>query len=448
MRFKPAYFFFLFIGAQFLDATNVKVIVEQNTNGRPRISDAEACLLASDGSVRKQNTNGNGVTIFNNVSIGNTTVRAFKSGFVQGTVTQQVQSVAEEVVTLTLNSGNAAPQACNLQNARDIMGAFTIVPPNPIPPGGNATYRFTVSNIGQSNAGNVVARIDLPLGFGFPNFNQSSASLTCGVAGGGGAPFRITCNPATVNPGSPKIVIFTSLAPSNINNTQNFTVQAVVDPNNTVIEGNETNNTTSTTTTVSHNAAADLHLDLSGSDTQVFLYDEYKYLVKVSNGGSTGAASVVARVTLPKDASFVRFENNTFNSCPRDGQVINCQANSMIPNDERSVKIVMKPKQTTPGGRLMLMTAAVDPDHTVVETNDQDNTGGVTTTTDIRQVDFEISQLTDDTSVGSDNRFIKVSSEKRFIERVPIDRYAPHPRLQSLFGSHQRLCGAYQRLST
>ena len=38
----------------------------------------------------------------------------------------------------------------------------------------------------------------------------------------------------------------------------------------------------------------------------------------------------------------------------------------------------------------MLMTATVDPDHTVVETNEQDNTGGVTTTTDIRPSDLNI----------------------------------------------------------
>ena len=196
---------FLFL-VNLLEATNVRAIVEQNTNGRPRISEAEVCLLASDGSIRRQTTNSSGVTVFNNVSLGSTTVRAFRSGFNQRSSDVVVTAVPEEVVTLSLNSGNTTPVACNPQNARDITGTFTIVPPNPIPPGGNAVYRFNVNNIGQSNAANVVARIDLPLGFGFPTFqNPTSTTLTCGVAGGGGAPFRITCTRPRSTPILPEL---------------------------------------------------------------------------------------------------------------------------------------------------------------------------------------------------------------------------------------------------
>jgi uncharacterized repeat protein (TIGR01451 family) len=167
-----------------------------------------------------------------------------------------------------------------------------------------------------------------------------------------------------------------------------FGVEAEADPANGVAEGNESNNTTEARTNIA--SFRDLDPDLAGSDQAVDIGKEYAYAVTVKNNGNLVVANAIARLTIPDEAEFVRIENSTFSSCPRSGQILTCQANSIAAGGQSSIRVIARPKSNTPGGRQMLFSINVDPDNRIIENNETNNTAFVTTTTDIPPSDLQV----------------------------------------------------------
>ena len=499
-------------------ATDLRVVVVEGnptsgTNAGP-VNGAEVCLVATDGSTRRQLTGGTNATVFTNVPVGNQTLNVHATGFNQKSVTTGVKPDIVNFQQVALVAGSNPPTPCNTVAGRDLTARLQQVTPIPVT-GKTIQYRLTFANEGQASASAATAKIVFPAGFGTPS--GAGPGMPCAASGGGGAPATLTCSTSSIAGGATKLIDISVPTPP-VTQAEVFTIQAEADPQNSVIEGNENNNRSPfvstkvsvapdltvavqqttpnpvTGTSISYrvtlnndgNATAnnvrvnvqfpvgfgaptgggkdfscspsgsggapvlfgctiasiagatqkefsvtiptpdfsgfgvkaeadpanivtegnennntteartniasfrDLDPDLAGSDQTVDVGKEYAYAVTVKNNGNLVVANAIARLTIPDDAEFVRIENSTFSSCPRSGQILSCQANSIPAGGLSSIRVIARPKPTTPGGRQMLFSIKVDPDNIITENNETNNTAFVTTTTDIPPSDLQV----------------------------------------------------------
>lgn len=379
-------------------ATNLRIkTVQIDPNSGQNIGDilgAEVCLIGTDGSIRRQVTGGSSAdTIFVNVLQGNQTIRAWATGFNQRTVTTSVKPEITNFQQMGLIAGSNPPEPCNVRGPQDIQVSFSqTTPPNPVSVGSITEYGFGLKNPSSVPLSNVIGKVTFPPGFRSPSVTPGSG-FTCTATGGttDTVPITVNCTASSFPAGSARSADITVKSPSSISgNSQDFIIRGEADPQNAFIE-DPSNNVKNVTTNLIK-LFADLDPDVSGSDIKVFLYEEYTYQVKVINAGNGSASNVRTRITLPPEAEFLRTEGSTFSSCPREGQVLNCQA-AISPGTEKSIQIIARPRQSTPGGRQMLLTVGVDPDNLIAESSETNNVAGVTTITEIAPCDLQIVNL-------------------------------------------------------
>ncbi len=140
-------------------------------------------------------------------------------------------------------------------------------------------YTLTVNNIGGANATGVKVVDTVPAGVTAISATGNSL-FTCSLAGQ-----TVTCSGGRVNAGSNATIQIngtTPAAPGTIANT------AVVDPNNTVQEGNELNNTSATVTTTITTAPAAPKLAITKTDAPdpVVPGATLTYTIVVTNTGN------------------------------------------------------------------------------------------------------------------------------------------------------------------
>jgi hypothetical protein len=143
------------------EAQNVRVVV--NTLGTPNLAQAELCLLAADGTVRREETGNDGQFVFQNVAAGPTIVRAWKSGFNPQDQSRDLEPIAEERFTFTLNPGNGTAVPCNVVGPSDIVVSLANSAATAVA-GGSIRYRLRMENIGQARATAVVASVNFSQG--------------------------------------------------------------------------------------------------------------------------------------------------------------------------------------------------------------------------------------------------------------------------------------------
>lgn len=131
-------------------------------------------------------------------------------------------------------------------------------------------------------------------------------------------------------------------------------------------------------------ARAALDVDIEGALTQVA--PNLAYTVTAKNTGDQAASDVLVRSTLPKDVAFVRVDDNQLGTCLQNSTdssgalQINCTLSSLAPGASPHVIIVGRILGTTPDGTQVVFAANVDPNNTVREDNDTDNTAFHVTT--------------------------------------------------------------------
>jgi uncharacterized repeat protein (TIGR01451 family) len=281
------------------------------------------------------------------------------------------------VVTTVVNGGNGPFN--DLQIA--MIGTPSVTPGAPI------DYRITVANAGSDPASNVAVRDLLPAGVTFV-FAQddapgASGAFSCGQAGG-----VVDCTGATIAPGAPRNINIRVNAPSA--EVANLTNQAFVDPNNTIPEGDELNNSAQVQTQV--RSAINLRISKTGPSvaSQSTTAD---YVLKVRNDpvGGQGQTAFGVQVHDPMPVGLIPLAVDT---TPKNGaspnnwacqisenpiNVVDCVGDlnpTSGPNaagDPNVVTITITVFVTAESGRSLDNEACVDPNNTIVESEEHDN---------------------------------------------------------------------------
>jgi uncharacterized repeat protein (TIGR01451 family) len=217
--------------------------------------------------------------------------------------------------------------------------------------------------------------------------------ITCDITGtvaGSPTGVAVLCTAPNIAGNSEKTFRISATAPASITgNSQSLTLQAVVDPNNTVQEGPGGNNNNSDNLAVPIVTRADLGINLLGAPGQNFttqVAPDLVYVVNVNNTGDREATNLIVRSTLPKDVAFVKVEENTLGNCLQNSTAsngalnVNCTVGSVPPRNSRHVRIIGKTIGSVPDGSKVTFSAFVDPTNSVAERNENDNTAAVITT--------------------------------------------------------------------
>jgi uncharacterized repeat protein (TIGR01451 family) len=273
------------------------------------------------------------------------------------------------------------------------------------------TYHVDVTNGGSDPAFNVKVVDTLPTGFTF---------ISAQDLAGPSDPYRFNCVPGSGNtivctgatlsgnpnaaPGEPtsrmiEVKAFASSIPGNYTNT------AVVDPDNTIPEGNETNNFAQAPTKVIVGAGfIDLKIDKTGPAT-VTPGATITYQLNVSNIGTDPAFNVKVRDDLPDHVTFVSAVDTTAEnagafSCSLVSASVVCTggtldgSSDLIPGPpdvptSRTIEI----KVLAPASISQFVTdqehisldlfnrAFVDPDNAIAESNETNNASASVKTT-------------------------------------------------------------------
>ena len=245
-----------------------------------------------------------------------------------------------------------------------------------IPTRTNVAFVVTVSNIRSGEASNVLVNVNFPVAF--TSFSGAECTFNRNVA---------SCTTASLGGNSQKTFRISTTTPSTISGTsQSFTVTAVADPNNTVAEGTGGNNNNSDNVTINVVTRADLNAGIGGQSATVQAAPNLVFVVTVDNEGDQAASNLLVRSTLPKDVAFVRVEENQLGSCAQNSTAsngalnVNCTLSSLPAGANGHVRIVGRLVGTVPDGVQVTSAVNVDPNNSVPERNENDNTAFLVTT--------------------------------------------------------------------
>lgn len=277
------------------------------------------------------------------------------------------------------------------------------------------TYHIDVANAGTDPAFNVKVVDDLPTGFSFISASDQAPpgdpyKFVC-VPGSGNT---VVCTGATlggsaISAGEPtsrtiEIKAFSSAVPGQYANT------AIVDPDNAIPEGNETNNQSQAPTTVTVGAGY-IDLQVTKCDTipagpsdpqgctvtadPVVPGGNITYIIRASNAGTNPAFNVVVRDTMPAGTQFVSAGDVTggdgaFTCTLTGGGIIDCTGGvldgsaNLLPTvpTYRDIQVVLKAPVVT--GVTIQNQAQIDPANTTPESNELNNTATQQTTVQSR----------------------------------------------------------------
>jgi uncharacterized repeat protein (TIGR01451 family) len=245
-------------------------------------------------------------------------------------------------------------------------------------PGGTITYQVRVWNDGTDPAVNVAVRDILPAGTTFVSAADNApgpGAFTCNHAAG-----VINCGAATISGGTTlatarRINIVVTAPQQNVV----LTNQVFVDPDNTIVEGNEANNSDTFDTTVS--SVINLTI-LKTGPTVANQSSTADYEIKITNniiGGGAGqkAIGVVMHDPLPVGLIPLAVEAGTGNNwaCQIQGSPINVVdcLGDILPGEGELITIRITVFITAESGRSLDNVACVDPGNVVTESNELDN---------------------------------------------------------------------------
>jgi uncharacterized repeat protein (TIGR01451 family) len=256
---------------------------------------------------------------------------------------------------------------------------ITVKPKDPI------DYILTVKNEGEAPALNVTVRDPLPAGVTFISAQDTTlpaapGGFTCNQALG-----VVTCTGATLDgsantlatPDVPDTRTITIKVTAPIFNVPNKGLlnQAFVDPDNTIPEGNETNNTAISQITVS--SAIDLRVTKFGP-TESSQNEVSKYTITVYNDaaqGTSGQAAFGIKLHDPLAVGLIPLaytapENFACSFSENPINVFECLGDLAA---GASAEITVDVFQTAEGGRSLDNEACVDPADVIVESNENNN---------------------------------------------------------------------------
>jgi hypothetical protein len=255
--------------------------------------------------------------------------------------------------------------------------------PGAIATGANAAFVVRVANgVRAPVSEEVLVRVTLPPDFAPPSASPATGSgFSCGVQGA-----VVSCARAGFGSREEREFRVSTTAPRGVRGGgQTFQVQAVVDPDNDVPERNNGNNSDNLAVTVEPRAELSVSL-VSAADLTTQVAPNLVYVVTVRNGGDGEATNLLTRATLPKDVAFTGVEENQLGACLQNSAAsggelnVNCTLPSLPAGQSRHVRIKGRITGSIPDGSKVTFAANADPDNTVRERNDTDNTAFMITT--------------------------------------------------------------------
>jgi uncharacterized repeat protein (TIGR01451 family) len=276
--------------------------------------------------------------------------------------------------------------------------------PDPVVPGGLITYSFEVHNTGSDIAFNVLARDVLPVGTTFVSATSTGGFL-CGSSNG-----VVDCTGGALVGGGVATITIVAKAP----NASGVTLidQAFVDPNNTIPEADETNNFASTTTTVT--SPIDLTIKQSGPDSATQSSEADYTLTATDNctvGGTVTAADCVApNVAIHDPLPVGLIVLNVTSSDPQFAcqvqqnpvNVVDCLGT--LDSTKNSVTITIHVFMTLASGSYTNV-ACVDPNNTIVESDETNNCSTKTTVVAVPDLAIKATAVSDPVTIGQSEEF-------------------------------------------
>lgn len=383
------------------DATNIRLRdtlpsgttfrdIVQQTNGFT-CSHTAGTLECVGGSVRgtmSESYNGpGGVPAATGPDFATIRFRIFAQSF-EGTMHNEVRVDPLNEIPEINEDNNFATLDTQVQRGGASTGAFNqltiaktrVTPADPVARNAVVTWKIEIHNDGTDPVSGIIVRDFLPAGSryieatGTNNFNCSQVGGYIECRGGqlgaaAGAP-PVPAGPATIT--------IKSFAPDT---PGTYTNQAIVDPENLIPEGNEFDNQSSAQIVVAdggNGAFNDLQIKKEGPDTAVPL-GSITYTIKVWNTGSDPAQNVTVEDVLPVGVTFVSANDGggpgSAFTCSQAGGIVTCTGATINGNTAEATARIIHITVKAPNENTSLTNNVfVDPDNTVPEGSEQNNT--------------------------------------------------------------------------
>jgi uncharacterized repeat protein (TIGR01451 family) len=255
----------------------------------------------------------------------------------------------------------------------------------PVARNAKVTYEIKVGNDGTDPAVGVAVRDFLPAGAqyieatGTNSFLCSEAANVINCVGGQLGAFGSGTETATIT-----VSMFAPDTPGH------YTNQAIVDPDNTIPEGNEFDNQSTAGLDIANGGVGafnDLTITKTPKDATVRPNDEITYTLTVKNLGESPALNVAVRDPLPPDVTFESATDTTGApgafTCANASGVVNCtgatldgslntMASPDVP-DTRTIDIKVKAPSHVVPTKGLINEAFVDPDNLIPEGDETNN---------------------------------------------------------------------------
>jgi len=276
------------------------------------------------------------------------------------------------VQTIVVNAGNGPFYELNIAKVQ-------LSPANPVARNAVVTYRITVGNTGSDPVIGIKVRDFLPAGSRYIEATGTN-QFHCTQAGG-----IVECVDGQLAPASSATITVRMFAPDTPGSYVN---QAIVDPDNTIPEGDELNNEVSALPTIVQNggngAFNDLHIDKSATSNTT-PGGTITYTIEVWNTGTDDAQNVAVRDALPASTTFVSAADSAPGTdgnftCNQSGGVVNCigatiKSGGMVNARHITITVTAPNHNTT-----ITNQAVVDPDNLVPEGDEENNSDTADTT--------------------------------------------------------------------
>lgn len=266
---------------------------------------------------------------------------------------------------------------------------------NPIVPDGQLQYAVTVENFqAQATAFGVDFRAVLPPGARFRSADDQGGTtdaFSCALVDSN----IVECTGAKIDPGAARTVHIAVFAPSQ---PGSYRLDAFVDPNASIPEGNEGNNAAEKSVDVTLSTSNGSYIDLqvsaleaksmsatlepAGAVTEVTPGQTYFYEMKVVNTGPGEAINVPFRFVAPTGVEVLDAYGDAASNflCQVSGSVVSCTGGYVKPSSADPRTILVKVKAPLSHNLQLRSTAAVDPDDAIAEDSEINNVEQLTTT--------------------------------------------------------------------
>jgi uncharacterized repeat protein (TIGR01451 family) len=255
--------------------------------------------------------------------------------------------------------------------------------PNPVASLTSARYTVTISSTPPAKLADVDVKVTFEGKWTAPSGGPGSGCavdpsspplktfVTCTAARFEGRPVTLT---VTMNP-----ALLIGIA-----SPVDRTVEAFVNPDRHIAESDLNNDRASVHTQVV--GLPELNFNTANEPTTAHTGQELSYPLRLQNFGDADAHNVVVHVDLPRQLQFVRVDQSQFDNCslgPADAQgrhVLTCTRAVAQAGSVHAGTVVVHASNDIAQSTMVLVAMGVDPDNTIHEHDETNNTFGVATT--------------------------------------------------------------------